>query len=37
VVCDYATRYTEAVAIKSIDAGWFAEELIKLFARVGKF
>ena len=35
VVCDYATRYPEAVAIKSIDAGRIAEELIKLFARVG--
>jgi len=35
VVCDYATRYPEAVAIKSIEAGRIAEELIKLFARVG--
>ena len=34
VVCDYATRYPEAVAIKSTDTGRIAEELIKLFARV---
>ena len=35
VVCDYATRYPEAVAIKSIEAERIAEELIKIFARVG--
>jgi len=35
VICDYATRYPEEVAIKSIDAGRIAEELIKLFAMVG--
>ncbi|KAL5516832.1 hypothetical protein EMCRGX_G002255 [Ephydatia muelleri] len=35
VVCDYATRYPEAVALKSIDAEHVAEELIPLFARVG--
>jgi len=34
VVCDYATRYSEAVAIKSIEAGRIAEELIELFAKV---
>ena len=35
VICDYATRYPEAVPLKSIDAESVAEELIKVFARVG--
>ncbi len=35
VVCDYATRYPEAVALRNIDAESVAEELVKLFARVG--
>ena len=35
VLCDYATRYPEAVPLKSIDAEHVAEELIKIFARVG--
>ena len=35
VVCDYATRYPEAMAIRSIEAERIAEELVKLFARVG--
>ena len=35
VICDYATRYPEAVPLKSIEAERIAEELIKLFARVG--
>ena len=35
VLCDYATRYQEAVPLKSIDAESVAEELIKVFARVG--
>ncbi len=35
VVCDYATRYLAAVAMKHIDAASVAEELIKIFARVG--
>ena len=35
VVCDYATRYPEAIALHTIDAGHIAEELMKLFARVG--
>ena len=39
VICDYATRYPEAVPLKSIDAEHdaehVAEELVKLFARVG--
>ena len=35
MVCDYVTRYPEAMAIHSIEAERIAEELIKLFARVG--
>ena len=35
VVCDYATRWSEAVPLKSIDAGHVAEELMVLFSRVG--
>lgn len=35
VVCDYATRYPEAVAMKSVDAASVAEELLKIFSRVG--
>ena len=35
VVCDYATRYPEAFALKSIDAEHVAEALVTLFARVG--
>ena len=35
VVCDYATRYPEAVALRSIDAERIAEELVNIFARVG--
>ena len=35
VVCDYATRYPEAVPLRSIDAGTVAEHLILLFSRVG--
>ena len=35
VVCDYATRFPEAIALKSITAETIAEELIKLFAQVG--
>ena len=35
VVCDYATRYPEAIPLRTIDAEHIAEELIKLFARVG--
>ena len=35
VMCDYATRYLEAIALKTIDAKIIAEELIKVFARVG--
>ena len=35
VICDYATRYPEAVPLRSIDAAHVAEELLKFFARVG--
>ena len=35
VVCDYATRYPEAMPLKSTIAEHVAEELINLFARVG--
>ena len=35
VICDYATRYPEAVPMKSVDAEKVAEELVKMFARVG--
>ena len=35
VVCDYATRYPEAVPMKSVDAKSVAEEMVKMFARVG--
>ncbi len=35
VVCDYATRYPEAIPMKSIDAEKVAEQLVALFARVG--
>ena len=35
VICDYATRFPEAVPLRSIEAEKIAEELIRLFARVG--
>ena len=35
VLCEYATRYPEAVPLRRIDAKHVAEELIKIFARVG--
>ena len=35
VICDYATRYPEAIPLRSIDAEHIAEELIKVFAQVG--
>lgn len=35
VVCDYATRYPEAFPMKFIDATSVAEELLKMFTRVG--
>ncbi len=35
VLCDYATRYPEAVPLKNTDAETIAEELLTLFSRVG--
>ena len=35
VVCDYATRFPEAIPMKSVDAEHVAEELLTLFSRVG--
>jgi len=35
VICDYATRHPEAVALKSIDTETIAEELVIIFSRVG--
>ena len=35
VMCDYATRYPEAIPLKSIDAEHIAEKMIEVFARVG--
>ena len=35
VLCDYASRYPEAIPLKSIDAETIAEELVIIFARVG--
>ena len=34
-ICDYATRYPEAIALPSIEASRIAKELITVFARVG--
>ena len=35
MVCDYAIRYPEAMAIRQVDAGSVADHLMQLFARVG--
>ena len=35
MICDYATRYPEAIALRNIDANTVAEELVSFFARVG--
>ena len=35
VICDYATRYPEAIPLRHIDAEHVAEELVTVFARVG--
>ena len=35
MICDYATRYPEAVALRTIDANAVAEELLTFFSRVG--
>ena len=35
VLCDYGTRYPEAVPMRAVDAESVAEELVTIFARVG--
>ena len=35
VLCDYATRYPEHMALRKVDTGSVADQLIQLFARVG--
>ena len=35
LVCDYATRYPEAIPLRSCDAEHVAEGLVNLFARIG--
>ena len=35
VICDYATRYPEAIPLKSFDADHVAEALLTFFSRVG--
>ena len=35
VICDYATRYPEAIPLPSVEASRIARELILLFTRVG--
>ena len=35
VMCDYTTRYPEAVPVKAVDAEHIAEELVRILARVG--
>ena len=37
VICNYSTHYPEAIPLCNIDAEHIAEELIKVFARVGNF
>ena len=34
-ICDYATRYLEAIPLSSTEAKRIARELVKLFAHVG--
>ena len=34
-MCDYATRYPEAIPVKAVDAEHIAEELVRIFAWVG--
>ena len=34
-ICDYATRYPEAIALPSTEASRIAKELVSLFSRVG--
>ena len=35
VICDYATRYPEAIPLRTTDANRIAKELVKVFARIG--
>ncbi len=35
VICDYATRFPEAIPIRSVDAEAVAEELVNLFSKFG--
>ena len=35
VICDYATRYPEAIPLRTFDADRIAKELVTFFARVG--
>ena len=35
VMCDYATRYPEAIPVKAVDVEHIAEELVRIFTRVG--
>ena len=35
VICDYATRYSEVIPLRSTDAHRVAEELIVFFSRMG--
>ena len=35
VLCDYSTRYPEAIPLRAIDAETIALELVKIFSRVG--
>ena len=35
VMCDYATRYPEAVPVNAVDAEHIVKELVRIFARVG--
>ena len=34
-MCDYATRYPEVVPLQNIDEGTVAEDMLKIFVRVG--
>ena len=34
-ICDYATRYSEAIPLPSTEASRIAKELVTLFSRVG--
>ena len=35
VICDYATRFPEAIPMRTVDAEAITEKLINLFSRVG--